>query len=263
MPITAVAWSSPTATCDAASGSHHVALVVQHGNGSTVSKCVSFSGPSLTGQQVLDQSGVEYRTIDFGGLSAAVCQVDGEPVFFPPTCWATTSGSPFWELFVARKGDGWASSNLGVSSLEFKDGDAEGFRYEAQSDQLPPTILGSCPPATPAPTASPKPTSHPTPRATPIAGTSANPTGTPPETLNPGTPSSAPSASPSQPPLGDVAGATASAGPSPGTGTAESPPPTSGSGDGSLALPIAIVAITALAGLAALRRRPGRPGPTR
>jgi hypothetical protein len=248
----------PAATCDAASGSHHVALVVQHGDGSTASKCVSFSGASLTGEQVLEQSGVEYRTVDFGGLSAAVCQVDGEPALFPPTCW--TSSSPFWELFVARKGGGWTWSSLGMSAQVFHDGDAEGFRYEAQSDQSPPKILGSCPSATPTPNPTPKPTARPTPSPTahPTAGTSAGPATIPPPTVHPGEASIPPAASPSQPTLGEIGGPSATAAPSPATGAAGSPPPP-GPDDGSPALPIAIAAIAGLAGLAALRRRPGQP----
>lgn len=212
---------------------------------------------------------MEYRTVDFGGLSAAVCQVDSQPALFPPTCW--TSSSPFWEVFVARKGGAWTWSSLGMSAQVFHDGDTEGFRYEAQSDQLPPKILGNCPTSTPAPTTTPKPTPRPTPRATPsaAAGTSAGPT--PSASLGAGTLSTAPTSaepappgpSPSAPPVGDVAGATSSAAPSSDTAAAGSAAPPPGSGDGSPGLPIAIVAIACLAALAALRRRPGRPGPTR
>ncbi|HLY14084.1 MAG TPA: hypothetical protein VKR24_07015 [Candidatus Limnocylindrales bacterium] len=205
---------------------------------------------------------MEYRTVDFGGLSAAVCQVDSEPALFPPTCW--TSSSPFWELFVARKGGGWTWSSLGMSAQVFHDGDAEGFRYEAQSDQLPPKILGSCPSATPTPNPTAKPTARPTPNPTarPTAAASAGPATVPPPTLNPGEASSAPAPSPSQPPLGDVAGATATAGSSSDAGPTGSPPPP-GSNDGSPALPIAIAAIVGLAGLAVLRRRPNRSGRAR
>jgi hypothetical protein len=248
-----------------------VALVVQHGDGSTVSKCISFSAASLTGEQVLQQSGVEYRTVDFGGLSAAVCQVDGEPATFPQTCW--TSSSPFWELFVARKGGGWTWSSLGISALTFHDGDAEGLRYEAQSDQLPPTLLGSCPAPTPTPVATQRPTPRPTPSPTPSPVTTARPVATPTAASSEGPlPSPSTTAGPAASALDPSPGGTgaviaivATPGPSArGTTTgAGDTTPASDGGAGTATLLVAIGAIVALGGLAVIRRRPGASGPTR
>ncbi|MGH2465479.1 MAG: hypothetical protein ACRDGI_08460, partial [Candidatus Limnocylindrales bacterium] len=199
VPITAIAWSRPAATCDAATGSHHVALVLQHEDGSTVTRCIAFSGASLTGEQVLAQSGVEYKTVVFGGLSDAVCQIDGEPATFPQSCW--TSQSNFWAFFVARKGGSWFSSSLGIAAQTFHDGDAEGLRFEPQDVPLPPNSLGNCPP----PVATPRPTPRPT--ATPIP--------TQPTTTERATQPPAGSTPPSQPPASIDDPAPSSAPPSP------------------------------------------------
>ncbi len=264
VPITAVAWSSPAATCAAASSSR-IALVVQHGDGSTVTRCIAFSGSSLTGEEVLAQSGLEFKTVSFGSLSAGVCQVDNEPATFPPTCWTGTS--KFWALFVSRKGGAWAPSSLGVSTQVFHDGDAEGLRYESQTVISVPTVKGSCPSPTPPPaaTATPRPTPTPTPTPRPTGSPTAGPT--PPATAvpsaRPGTttaPEPAASASPPASTLldGQVAGLAGSPGPSTGVAPTGSTNPPPADDPGSPALPIAVLAIVGLAGLAAIRRPAGR-----
>ncbi len=115
----------------AGTGPHHAALVVEHADGRLVTRCVAFSAAQITGEQLLARSGIQYATVGFGGFGDAVCQIDGEPASFPASCW--TSTSPYWMLFVARAGGTWSSSNLGVTSQVFRNGDAEGFRYESQS----------------------------------------------------------------------------------------------------------------------------------
>lgn len=161
-------------TCAEAAGVHHAALVVEHGNGATVTACVAFTEDSITGEQLLAMSRVQYATVDYPGLGQAVCQIDGEPPTYPPSCW--TASSPYWAMDVSRGGGGWTQSGLGISTQTFRDGDAEGFRYEAQgSSATPPSPAGVCPPpvaTTPAPppTAAPRPASVAAPTAPP-AGT--------------------------------------------------------------------------------------------
>ena len=164
-------------TCLAAAGGHRVALVIEHGTGSQLVSCVWFSGDTISGADILKQSGVEYATTVYGGLGAAVCQIDAEPATYPPSCW--TASSPYWTMFVARDGGPWTLSSLGITAQVFRDGDAEGFRYESQaSGTVPPTAAGRCPPS-PSPTAPqvPAPTASLLPVTTP-AETSA-PTGAP------------------------------------------------------------------------------------
>jgi len=50
----AVTKSGATAVCAQAAGIHHVALVVEHGSGTSLTACVAFSTDSLTGEQVMD-----------------------------------------------------------------------------------------------------------------------------------------------------------------------------------------------------------------
>ena len=187
------------AGCAQASTAHHAALVVEHGDGSVIRICVTFSQPSITGDQLLSyahtQAQLEYATTGYGGSNGdAVCQIDYEPAQFPPGCW--TASSPYWAIFVSRGGGSWTDSSLGISSQTFGDGDAQGFRYEAQSDRsTPASPSGVCPvtiSSAPAPTRSAVPapprktgtsTSAPTAATSAAAGTASaarvNPTAPP------------------------------------------------------------------------------------
>ncbi|MDQ6845963.1 MAG: hypothetical protein M3019_00015 [Candidatus Dormibacteraeota bacterium] len=138
--------------CAQASGVHHAALVAEHSDGRVVTACVAFSEDSITGIQLLERSSIEFYATPDSGSGSAVCQVDNEPASYPSSCWTTSS--PYWAIFVSRSGGAWTYSSLGISSQTFRDGDAEGFRYEGQSDGSPPTSpRGVCPVTTPAPTA--------------------------------------------------------------------------------------------------------------
>jgi len=208
-------------TCAYASGAHHVAVVVEHGSGAVLTACVAFDELQLTGDQVMMRSGIQYATTSFGGLGKAVCQIDGEPASFPPSCW--TSTSPYWAMFVSHAGGSWSKSSSGISaacqpstvecSLEFHDGDALGWHYVPQvggGGGPPPSPAGVCSNAGPTPTpAVPAVTTQPAPA---ISTTPA--------------PEAVAAASPQSPPLPteSPAGPVTSAAPSPQRGGATKVP---------------------------------------
>jgi hypothetical protein len=109
----------------AAAGSHHAALVVEHGDGSVVTRCVAFATSSISGEQLLNLSGVPWSGRSFGSFGDAVCAIDGEPAHYVD-CPGKDS---YWAVFVARGGGSWQLASVGISSLTLHDGDAEGFRY--------------------------------------------------------------------------------------------------------------------------------------
>ncbi len=156
LPILLGAWlatpgSPARPTCAFAAGAHHVAVVVEHGNGSVLSRCVTFTADQLKGDDVMHLSGVEYGTSAYGGgLGSAVCQVDAEPASYPPNC--LTSTSSYWAMFVSRGGGRWSISNAGISSQVFSDGDALGWRYVLPTGGgPPPSPAGVCAAPAPAP----------------------------------------------------------------------------------------------------------------
>lgn len=131
--------------CVRAAGEHHVALVVEHGDGRVVTACVAFTGGMITGEQILNASGIEWGAADYGSLGKAVCQVDHEPATYPPNC--LQAGHPYWATFLARGGGGWSTTPYGVSRQTYVDGDAAGLRYDPPTGSpAAPPPPGPCPP---------------------------------------------------------------------------------------------------------------------
>jgi hypothetical protein len=143
--------------CAQAAFLHRVGLVVEHGDGQVVRRCVGFDTSTATALAVLQASGLEVGEISYGGLGTAICQIDNEPPTYPPGCF-TPSGS-YWVLFVSHAGGAWVNSAVGASSVSVGDGDAVGFRYDPQSGADPPPAspAGTCPAVTPPPARSPTP----------------------------------------------------------------------------------------------------------
>ena len=104
-----VAGSGPAAPlCAQAASLHRVGIVVEHGDGQVIRRCVGFDTATATALAVLQASGLEVGISSYGGgLGAAVCQIDNEPSTYPPGCF-TASGS-YWVLFVSRAGGAWAT----------------------------------------------------------------------------------------------------------------------------------------------------------
>ncbi len=145
----------PTAQpCAAATYSSHVTLVVEHGDGRVVGLCIGFDGSSITGEQIIQASGLEYATQSYGSLGDAVCQLDSEPTSYGACLPANGS---YWAMFVSRSGGAWQNAAQGISTETFSDGDAEGFRYDSQSgsEPPPPSPAGICARALATPTAAP------------------------------------------------------------------------------------------------------------
>ena len=139
--------SAMVPTC-AAAGAHHAALVVDHGDGSAVTRCVAFDTRQISGEQLLTLSGIAWSGQTFGGFGEAVCALDGEPARYVD-CPGKES---YWAVFVSNGGGAWQLAGVGISSLVLGDGDAEGFRYVPASGvaAVPSSPAGLCPASTPA-----------------------------------------------------------------------------------------------------------------
>lgn len=124
--------ASPTSSCANAGAPHHVYLVVQHLSGASLQKCVGFSGDTIDGQALMDQSGIEFQAQTFS-FGKAACQIDKEPAQFS-TC--LTQKGPYWSLFV-ETGGAWTSATKGYTDANLHDKEALGWHYVQQSDANP------------------------------------------------------------------------------------------------------------------------------
>ena len=140
LAVTAACGGSPSGTssntsssgCVNACAPHRAYVVVQHLSGTSVQKCVGFSGDTIDGQSLMDQSKIEYaaQTFSFG---KAVCQVDNEPQQFTQ-CFP--QNQPYWALFV-ETGGAWAQAQNGYTQVTLHDKEALGWHYVPQSAASP------------------------------------------------------------------------------------------------------------------------------
>lgn len=134
--------------CSSTSSVRHVAVVVEHADGRTLSRCARFSGTAMTAEQVLAASGIEYQVQSYGSLGDAACQIDEEPASY--TQCLPSSGS-YWAVFVAAGGAAWQQASKGISEQTLHAGDGLGFRYdpESASTAAPPSVAApaTCTPA--------------------------------------------------------------------------------------------------------------------
>jgi hypothetical protein len=130
------AGTSPANTCVNASAPHHAYVLVEHaGATSPLQKCVGFSGDTIDGQSLMDQSKIEYQTQTFS-FGKAVCQVDNEPRQYA-SCFAASG--PNWLLFVDTNGT-WAMAQTGYTQVTLHDKDALGWIYTADQSPSPPPL---------------------------------------------------------------------------------------------------------------------------
>jgi hypothetical protein len=255
--LASLAPGSPRVSPCAGAGSGHAALVVEHGDGSVVTRCVAFGTANVTGEQLLNTSGVAWSGQTFGSYGDAVCAMDAEPAHYT-TC---PGQDYYWAVFVSRGGGAWQLSSIGISSLTIGDGDAEGFRYvrSVGTPAVPASPAGVC--AGGAPTAVPTtaitgPTAfaHVTP-ATGGAGVTPGLVASDSPGAAAATAAAGPTAAAANPSAGDsvlaISRASAATSANPGTASqAPGPAPSSGLDPGLL---IAALAGGGLAGLALLR----------
>jgi hypothetical protein len=190
-------WLFSLAPVTHAQGPNQIGLVVIHGDGNRVTRCIEFSEPELRGYDVLQRANLEL-SIDANSMGTTICRIDGEGCTVPQEdCFCGMNQDPprYWSYWQVENGQ-WTYSNLGASSTIVKPGSIEGWVWgtgdedEAQSPQ-PYSLDMICAPATatpqPTPTYPPTATNVPTPLSTdtPLPTPTWTPTYTPVPTIAP------------------------------------------------------------------------------
>lgn len=155
-------------------------LVVRHGDGSVIYAYVEFDGETISGEELLLRSGLEFVVTPYGGLGAGVCAINGEgcPA---DDCYCQSYGSPavYWQYFAWE--GGWVSQLQGPTSRRLGDGDIDGWSWTGGEHRLPPVTIEEIAEITgfdrsPEPTATVAPTPTPVPTATPTIEPEPTPT---------------------------------------------------------------------------------------
>lgn len=161
---------------------HRVGLVVQHGDGSVQTQCITFPEDTISGLDVLQRSGFDLNVDAGNSMGATICRLDGEGCSFPQEdcfCQCTGSDCVYWSYWRQNNG-GWVYSSSGASNTQVHDGDVEGWVWGQGTTggavSTPPnlTFADICAantptdtPIPPAPLPSPTPTDTPSPVPTP------------------------------------------------------------------------------------------------
>jgi hypothetical protein len=120
----------------AAQTESRAALIVQFGDGSYTTRCVSFAGDSVAGLELLMRSGL--RVALWGG---AVCEIQGEGCSFPAEpCFCECQGPScqYWSYWHWQD-TGWTYSQVGSGDYRVHDGDFEAWLWG--DAQTPPATL--------------------------------------------------------------------------------------------------------------------------
>jgi hypothetical protein len=118
--------------------SNRVGLVVVHGDGSTITRCVEFDESEISGYDILQRSGLEIVAAQDSGMGAAICTIDGEGC--PDSdCFCQCQGSTctYWSYWHLNGSD-WVYSPAGASTYKAHNGDVEGWRW---GENDPPPVI--------------------------------------------------------------------------------------------------------------------------
>ena len=111
----------------AAQSPQRAGLVIVHGDGTVLTRCVEFTEESISGVELLTRSGLALR-LDATGVGTAVCSIGGEGCPAPSSCFCQCQSSPcvYWSYWQLEDG-GWRYSNLGAGLTQVGNGVVEGW----------------------------------------------------------------------------------------------------------------------------------------
>ena len=131
--LTALFLLAGASAAHAQGGDHRAGLVIRYADGSVQTQCVAFSEPSITGEELLQRSGLAV-TLDYNaGLGGAVCSINNQGCAYPiKDCFCKCTGiqCEYW-AYYHRTAAGWQYASSGASSFPVNDGALEGWSWGA------------------------------------------------------------------------------------------------------------------------------------
>lgn len=177
-PASALAPTCGNASTQAAAA-HHAGLVVTFGDRTSTLFCIEFAEDSITGMELLAQSGLPVIT----SAAGAVCAIDGEGSSNPDDCFAYCKGSScqYW-AYYRWSGTAWEFSPTGAAQRTVRDGDIDGWAWGSggvTADAVPGTAGNICPSPSATPTVMPTTVATATRTHTPVPSRTATPAAAP------------------------------------------------------------------------------------
>ena len=147
-------------------------LVVQFPDDSTQTFCLTFSGDTISGLDLLSESGLPLKVEAFGGLGAQICQIGPTGCDYPNqacACQSYGTNGVYWSYHHLQDGK-WKASIVGAGSYRVHPGDVEGWAW---SEGGPPSAVYTfdqlCPAVEPTVAPTLVPTDTPAPTNTTVA----------------------------------------------------------------------------------------------
>ena len=187
--------------------SNHIGLVIVHGSGQAITRCVTFSENTINGYDLLARSGLDLN-FEANGNGNAICRIDHEGCAYPQdNCFCQCAGGAcsYWSYWL-WSGAAWQYSNIGAANQIGHNGDVQGWRWGLGNvdGATPPPVMAFndiCKAelnaaVTPSPTTTPNATTTTSVTPSPTLTTRASPTATPTTTPATPQPTLSPTASP-------------------------------------------------------------------
>lgn len=131
--LPATASAAPAHVLGPDDGSNVADVVVDFGDGRTITRRVTFAAPTITGLQALQSSGLQLTTVDYS-FGTAICAIEG--VGCPATnCFCDANkfwGYKFWD------GAAWQGYMVGAGSSTIANGAVEGWAWGRSGSNPPP-----------------------------------------------------------------------------------------------------------------------------
>ena len=126
----------PSRAATRAQSLNRAGLVVRFGDGSTITRCVTFSEPEISGLDVLARSDLVVVA-----AGSAICDIEGESGCPVEACFCQCPGGgssclywTYWHLVD----EGWAYATAGSGGYQVHDGDVEGWAWGSEG---PPPVV--------------------------------------------------------------------------------------------------------------------------
>jgi hypothetical protein len=179
MPGRTEAWAGTPRGSQAQQGVHRAGIVVQFGDGSARTYCISFAGDSISGLDLLMSTGLEVKAEHYGAMGAMICKIGPDGCDYPEqpcACQSYGPGGLYWSYHHLKDGR-WVRSSVGASTYRVRDGDVDGWAWSSGSPPPLYTFEQICGPALPpAPTSTHTNTPAPTSTSTPVSPSTATAT---------------------------------------------------------------------------------------
>ncbi len=140
-------------------GANHAVLVTVFDADDVVTECIDFSGPEISGMEMLNRSALTVVTSAVVGQGNAVCKIGDVGCDFPgEECFCQCPGVPcaFWSLWLWQDGE-WIASSRGADRTKVADGGMQAWVWS--DGNIPPPAVNPasvCRLASAAPTTAPE-----------------------------------------------------------------------------------------------------------